>query len=385
MKKIFLMLLAALLIVCMAACSSNKQDGEGADETEAAGANQNEVELETGSFEYQLNEEGKCEIVKYTPASVKVVDIELPEKLDDRDVVGIASSAFKAENSIKSITVPATYTYVGDYAFYDCDSLTSVTIKGDAITDIGTSAFHGCELLTSINLPASAKTIGEFAFKDCVSLTEIDLSGVETLGDGAFIGCTDLVNVTVSDAISKISKNAFLGCEAVEYTVENGALYIGNADNKYVVLVSAENLDVDSCQVNAATKVIAEQAFLDCDLLTSVTLGASVTKISASCFEGCVELEYNESENGLYLGTEENPYMVLMSTSDQSSEDFTLNTDTKIICDQAFENYAELQDILYAGTKEDWDAIIKADAWHEGRTTRIVFADESIEPIIYNN
>ncbi len=384
MKKIFLMILAALLVVCMAACSSDKQDGESAEETEVAGANHNVVDDENGSFEYQLNEEGKCEIVKYSPKSVKVIDIKLPATLDGRDVVGIAASAFKADNSIKSITVPASYTYIGDYAFYDCDALTSVTFEGNAITEVGTSAFQACGLLESINLPSSVKEVSAFAFKDCASLTAIDLSGAETVGNGAFMNCASLKTVTVSDVISTVSKNSFYGCDALEYTVDGGALYIGSTTDKYIVLVSAENLDIESCEVNAATKVIADQAFLDCEYLSSVTLGDNVSKISASCFEKCTELEFNESENGYYLGSKTNPYMVLMGVVDQSKEDFTLNVDTKILCDNAFANYAELQDILFAGTKEAWEAIIKVETWHEGRTTRIVFADESIEPIIYN-
>lgn len=384
MKKIFLVILTALLIVCMASCSSSKQDGDEENVTEAVGANKNIVDDENGSFEYQLNEEGKCEIVKYTPASVKIVDVKLPASLDGREVVGIAGSAFKAENSIKSITVPAGYTYIGDYAFYDCDSLAAVTFEGNAITKIGASAFHGCGALQSINLPASVKEICNFAFKDCAALTAIDLSGAETIATGAFMNCSALKTVTVSDAIYTISKNSFYGCEALEYTSEGGALYIGSSTDKYIVLVSAENLDVEVCEINAATKVIADQAFLDCEYLSSVTLGDGIVKISDSCFENCTELEFNESENGYYLGSKTNPHMVLMGVIDQSNEDFTLNADTKIICNNTFENYAELQDILFGGTKEAWEAIIKVDTWHEGRTTRIVFSDESIDPIIYN-
>ena len=40
--------------------------------------------------------------------------------------------------------------------------------------------------------------------------------------------------------------------------------------------------------------------------------------------------------------------------------------------------------IHFAGTAEAWEAIVKTDTWHNGRTVRVVFADETIEPIIYN-
>jgi hypothetical protein len=130
--------------------------------------------------------------------------------------------------------------------------------------------------------------------------------------------------------------------------------------------------------------VVAAQAFSGCQYLSSLTLGNNVSVISARCFEGCDELEYTVSENGLYLGSSANPYLVLMGLEVPSVEDFTLNADTKILCDTALDNCASLADIHFAGTAEAWEAIVKTDTWHNGRTVRIVFADETIEPIIYN-
>lgn len=384
MKKIFLIALALLLALCVVSCSNDKQNDEVNEETEAPLANQNVVESESGSFEYELNEEGKCEIVKYTPSSVNTVDIKLPKTLDNRDVVGVAASAFKADNTLKTVTIPEGYTYISKNAFYDCDALTSVTFEGITLTRIGANAFDSCDLLAQVTVPASLKTVEAFAFKDCVALASIDLSGATSIGEGAFFNCTSLAAATVSSNVSVISKTSFMGCTALEYTVENGACYLGNADNKYVALVTAENLDITSCKINDATTVIATQAFLNCDYLQSVTLGKNIANISAACFENCTALEFNKSENGAYLGTDENPYMVLMSVTDLSKEDFVLNADVKILCDNAFDHYASLQDIIFDGTKEAWEAISKTSDWNNGRTVRVVFVDETIEPIMYN-
>ena len=385
MKKIFIIALALVLALCVASCSADKQnEEEELNQTEDALANQNVVAGEAGTFEYELNEEGKCEIVKYTPSSVTVVDIKLPKTLDNRDVVGIAASAFKADNTLKSITVPEGYTYIAKNAFYDCDALTTVTIEGSTLTRIGANAFDGCEALASINLPTSVKTVEEFAFKDCSSLTTVDLGGATTIGNGAFLNCSALKSVIVSSDIAVVSKTSFMGCDALEYTVENGACYLGNADNKYVALITAENLNVVTCKINDAATVIADQAFLNCDYLETITLGKGITTISASCFDGCTALELNEKDNGYYLGTTENPYMVLMGVKDLSKDDFRLNVDTKILCDKALDNYASLQDILFAGNKDQWEAISKTSDWNNGRTVRVVFDDATIEPIIYN-
>ena len=384
MKKIILIILAIALILCMASCSSKQTEEQTDAEDVIGGVNDNVSKGETGSFEYQLNAEGKCEIVSYTPDSVKVVDITLPEKLDGRDVVGIADSAFKAQNSIKSVKIPDTYTYIGNYAFYDCDSLTNVEVLGTYLTDIGNSAFEGCSALVSVKLPSSVTNVGNFAFKDCAALPEIDLgASLVSVGEGAFFGCKTLKNITLSDSVKDINKNAFYGCDALEYAEENNALYLGNASNKYLVLIAAINLDIETCTVNAATKVIADNAFINCDLLTTVTLGDAVTEISATCFEGCTSLEYNESENGNYLGSASNPYMVLMNLVVPSVEDFTLNVQTKILCDAAFVNCLELADIHFAGTPEQWEANLRVEGWNNGRMTRIMFADETHEPIIY--
>lgn len=384
MKKIFLALISALLVLCMVACSSKNEEKQSED-VFAADGNQNVYTAETGSFQYELNSEGKCEITKYVPNSVKVVDVVLPKDIDGRDIVGIAADAFKAENSLRSVVIPETYTYVGDYAFYDCDALESVTFEGENIAVIGKGAFEGCDVLSSLTLPGSVESVGNFAFKECVSLTNIDLSGkVKEIGEGAFYGCSALEKISLSNDIEKISKNAFFGCDALEFTVENNACYLGNTENPYLVLVSAVSLNVEECKVNDATKVIANKAFAGCSLLSELTLGNNVRTISPDCIEDCDELNFNEIENGRYLGSVENPYMVLISLSVPSVEDFNLNANTKVLCASAFNNCASLADIHFGGNKADWEAILKDDNWNNGRTVRVLFASEDEEPIIYN-
>ena len=389
MKRFFLTILAialaAVLLLSTVACSPKDAEDSTDRDVLTPNANENVYESATGSFEYALNEEGKCEITKYNPASVAVVDVTLPSTIDGRDIVGIAADAFKAENSIKSVTIPATYTYVGDYAFYDCDALETVTFEGEAITDIGTGTFEGCDKLASIVLPKSVETVEPFAFKDCVAITSIDLSGaLKTVSEGAFYGCSALKTVVLADSVEYVVKNAFYGCAALEYTTYDNGLYLGNSANPHLVLASVSDLNAEECKVNDNTKVVAAQAFSGCQYLSSLTLGNNVSVISARCFEGCDELEYTVSENGLYLGSSANPYLVLMGLEVPSVEDFTLNADTKILCDTALDNCASLADIHFAGTAEAWEAIVKTDTWHNGRTVRIVFADETIEPIIYN-
>jgi hypothetical protein len=63
-------------------------------------------------------------------------------------------------------------TSIGDWAFYGCSSLTSVTI-GNSVTSIGVYVFRDCSSLTEIIISDSVTSIGYGAFRECSSLTEI--------------------------------------------------------------------------------------------------------------------------------------------------------------------------------------------------------------------
>ena len=69
-------------------------------------------------------------------------------------------------------------TSIGDYAFYGCTALTSVTIPS-SVTSIGKYAFSRCTALTSVTIPNSVTSIGEGAFYGCTALTEVNYTGSE--------------------------------------------------------------------------------------------------------------------------------------------------------------------------------------------------------------
>lgn len=73
---------------------------------------------------------------------------------------------------IRDLVIPDDVTYIGDYAFRGCTSITSVTM-GEHVTKIGTSAFYGCKNCASITIGENVTSIGSWAFYGCSAMTSL--------------------------------------------------------------------------------------------------------------------------------------------------------------------------------------------------------------------
>ena len=115
--------------------------------------------------------------------------------------------------SITSITIPASVTSIGNYAFSGCTSLTSVTfVEGSQLKTIGDYAFNHLDSLTSVTIPAGVTSIGFGAFAVCTSLTSVTFatdSQLETIGSYAFADCTSITSITIPVSVTEIGDNAF--------------------------------------------------------------------------------------------------------------------------------------------------------------------------------
>lgn len=378
MKKILSLLIAGLLLTSLVACNDKTTTNDAEKNDETVVKDYIEDAAKTGKFEYELNDEGDYEITKYEPTTVAQVDLVLPHEANGRDIVGIADGVFKSSTTIKSVTIPATYEYIGDAAFADCDLLTAVILP-ESITSIGASVFNGCDSLKTITLSSKITEIPEFAFNNCKALTAINLANVKSIQRGAFANCSELVSVIVSNKIEYATKTAFAGCSKLVYNKDGGLCYLGDATNKNVLLVQPESLTVTNCTVNANTKVVADSAFLNCKDLKTINLSPSIKVINGTAFENCSELKYNVIENGCYLGNEANPCMVLIKLEMPNVEDFTLDAATKIITATAFAEAINLEDIGYDATQAYWNAIIKAAEWNHKLALNITCTDGLIE------
>lgn len=99
-----------------------------------------------------------------------------------------------------------------NYTFYECSSLTSITIP-DSVTSIGDDALYGCTSLTSITIPDSVTKIGAYTFYECTSLTSVMIpDSVTTIGGRTFQGCASLTSITIPKNVSWIDSYSFYDC-----------------------------------------------------------------------------------------------------------------------------------------------------------------------------
>jgi hypothetical protein len=111
---------------------------------------------------------------------------------------------------LKSVKIPNVVTGIGDFAFAECDSLTSISLPDEIVQynasdwyfTIGDSAFRECRALTSITIPECVTKIGQYAFRGCRSLASVTFYNIRgwwvaldsTATDGESISRSDLGN-----------------------------------------------------------------------------------------------------------------------------------------------------------------------------------------------
>ena len=159
-------------------------------------------------------DDGKLSVLDLSEAKiVKGGDCYYRDFQTSNDVVG--DFAFYGCSRLTSLTLPAGITKIGYSAFEDCSGLTSLTLP-DGITEIGSYAFSGCSGLTSLNLPASITEIGSYTFSDCSRLTSLTLpAGITEIDSHAFFYCIGLTSLNLPAGITSIGEYAFNGCSGL--------------------------------------------------------------------------------------------------------------------------------------------------------------------------
>ena len=150
------------------------------------------------------------------------------------------------------------------------------------VTAIGSHAFQGCKGLTSISVPTSVRMIGHFAFIRCSNLKSVMLSeGLDTIRSGAFAQCEALESIVIPNTVTAVHEHAFAGCvNLVSATMGEGVTSIMNS-----VFTGCSSL-TDIVLLGKITE-IGGMAFYCCTSLNAFNIPESVEYVDYSAFEGC--------------------------------------------------------------------------------------------------
>ena len=225
---------------------------------------------------------------------------------EEYSVISIGYRAFYNCKSLTSVTIPNSVTSIRGDAFSYCSGLSSVTI-GNGVTNIGSNAFLECENLTSVRISDLAAwcTIlferaidqGEntqyanplyYAGNLYLNNTLVDdlviPNGVTEIGFQAFAYCTSITSVTIPEGVTSLGKGAFLGCSNLSsIKLPTSLTNLGT-----YTFFGCSNLT--SIKIPNNVTIIGEYTFENCTNLTSVEIPSSVTYIGYEAFAYCRNL-----------------------------------------------------------------------------------------------
>jgi len=247
------------------------------------------------------------------------VKIKITDVVIEDGVTHIGNFAFSWLRNLKSVTIPASVTSIGEGAFqgsrqpsinvaadnayyssedgilFDKNKTILILYPRDkqdddytipsSVTEIGKNAFSNCFRLTSVTIPGSVKTIGQGAFAHCLGLTSVTFEdGLISIGDEAFTHCFSLTSVTIPSSVTNIGIRAFQRCRSLtSITIPSRVVNIGSE-------AFDDCTDLASITIEDGVTSIGKYTFASCTSLMSITIPKSVMSIGDDAFSGCKNL-----------------------------------------------------------------------------------------------
>ena len=148
-------------------------------------------------------------------------------------------------------------------------SIKTVVIRS-GVTSIGEWAFDGCSNMTSVTIPSSVTRIGEYAFQACEGLTSVTIpESVTRIERSTFYCCEGLTSVTIPNSVTSISDEAFSTC-----------------------------LGLTSVTIPKSVTTIGSGAFFGCSWLKEIRFLGAPSSISTNAFANVTATVYFPSNTG---------------------------------------------------------------------------------------
>ncbi len=95
----------------------------------------------------------------------------------------------------------------------------------------------------------------------------------------AFHNSEFVTEISIPNTINTLHRDTFKYCKNLKYNEYDNALYLGNKQNPYVVLVKAKSDDIESCNIAQGAKIIHDGAFFNCEKLNKIIVPNSIERI----------------------------------------------------------------------------------------------------------
>ena len=188
------------------------------------------------------------------------------------------------------------------WAFYESD-VVSVTISSESIEE---RAFMGCTDLVDLALSDDVRYIDNEAFRKCTSMDSLDLKDVRYIGFESFRDCSSIPSILIPESVTVLEEGSFYICSSVvsvriESDIEvllprtfGYCSSLKDVDVGDIISIGAScfinDTSLESFTMSDSVRIVGDQAFSGCRSLYDLTISSGIEHLGMSVFEGCRSL-----------------------------------------------------------------------------------------------